>query len=148
MRLKSKYCNFTYYGMGPDENYCDRVNGARLGIFKGTARKNLSQYIIPQECGNRTGVRWATVTDDAGAGLRFTAWNAPFEFGILPYKAYELENALHREELPPPHYTAVRILSKQMGIGGDDSWGAPVHEEFMIPSDKPLKLAFIIETCD
>jgi beta-galactosidase len=147
LQLKSQYCNFTYYGMGPDENYCDRVRGARLGIFKGTAQKNLSRYIVPQECGNRTGVRWAKVTDDTGTGLCFTACKTPFEFGLLPFTAYEIENALHREELPPPRYTEVRIMSKQMGVGGDDSWGAPIHEEFMIPSDQPLSLTFTIDIC-
>ena len=127
-KLKERYHNFEYYGYGPEENYVDRMEGARLGIFEGTAKENLSNYLIPQECGNRVGTRWLKVTDEYGRGLQFTCEEIPFESSVLPYSAYELENALHQEELPKIHYTWVRILAKQMGVGGDDSWGAPVHE--------------------
>lgn len=135
-KLKERYHNFEYYGYGPEENYVDRMEGARLGIFEGTAKENLSNYLIPQECGNRVGTRWLKVTDEYGRGLQFTCEEIPFESSVLPYSAYELENALHQEELPKIHYTWVRILAKQMGVGGDDSWGAPVHEQYRIPSDK------------
>lgn len=141
-KLKERYHNFEYYGYGPEENYVDRMEGARLGIFEGTAEENLSNYLIPQECGNRVGTRWLKVTDEYGRGLQFTCEEIPFENSVLPYSAYELENALHQEELPKIHYTWVRILAKQMGVGGDDSWGAPVHEQYRIPSDKNLEIAF------
>lgn len=141
-KLKERYHNFEYYGYGPEENYVDRMEGARLGIFEGTAKENLSNYLIPQECGNRVGTRWLKVTDEYGRGLQFTCEEIPFESSVLPYRAYELENALHQEELPKIHYTWVRILAKQMGVGGDDSWGAPVHEQYRIPSDKNLEIAF------
>lgn len=141
-KLKERYHNFEYYGYGPEENYVDRMEGARLGIFEGTAKENLSNYLIPQECGNRVGTRWLKVTDKYGRGLQFTCEEIPFESSVLPYSAYELENALHQEELPKIHYTWVRILAKQMGVGGDDSWGAPVHGQYRIPSDKNLEIAF------
>ena len=141
-KLKERYHNFEYYGYGPEENYVDRMEGARLVIFEGTAKENLSNYLIPQECGNRVGTRWLKVTDEYGRGLQFTCEEIPFESSVLPYSAYELENALHQEELPKIHYTWVRILAKQMGVGGDDSWGAPVHEQYRIPSDKNLEIAF------
>ena len=141
-KLKERYHNFEYYGYGPEENYVDRMEGARLGIFEGTAKENLSNYLIPQECGNCVGTRWLKVTDEYGRGLQFTCEEIPFESSVLPYSAYELENALHQEELPKIHYTWVRILAKQMGVGGDDSWGAPVHEQYRIPSDKNLEIAF------
>ena len=141
-KLKERYHNFEYSGYGPEENYVDRMEGARLGIFEGTAKENLSNYLIPQECGNRVGTRWLKVTDEYGRGLQFTCEEIPFESSVLPYSAYELENALHQEELPKIHYTWVRILAKQMGVGGDDSWGAPVHEQYRIPSDKNLEIAF------
>jgi len=145
-QLRKAYHRFRYYGMGPEENYIDRMYGAHLGIFEGTAEGNLSQYLVPQECGNRTGVRWAEITSDSGKGLLFESVGAPFELGVLPYTAYELEHAAHLQELPEPALTSVRILAKQMGVGGDDSWGAPVHEEFRIPSEKPLELTFQIRT--
>ena len=71
-KLKERYHNFEYYGYGPEENYVDRMEGARLGIFEGTAKENLSNYLIPQECGNRVGTRWLKVTDEYGRGLQFT----------------------------------------------------------------------------
>ena len=146
--IKGKYHQFRYYGLGPDENYIDRRCGARLGIFEGDAKKNLTPYLVPQECGNRTGVRWAQVTEDNGRGLRFTGESGPFELSVLPYTAYELDNASHIEELPKPDKTVVRIAACQMGVGGDDSWGAPVHEEYRIPSDRPISFSFSVHFCD
>lgn len=141
-KLKQKYHCFQYYGYGPEENYIDRMEGARLGIFTDTAENNVSGYLVPQECGNRMGVRWIKVTDEKGTGLCFEADGTPFESSVLPYSALELENASHLEELPKPHYTWVRIMAAQMGVGGDDSWGAPVHEEYTIPSFRSMKVSF------
>ena len=113
-------------------------------MWKSTAKENLSCYLNPQECGNRTGVRTLSVHDDMQHGLTFQKASAPFEMSVLPYSAYELENAMHIDELPNIRYTWVRIAAKQMGVGGDDSWGAPVHEEYRIHADQPMKLEFII----
>lgn len=143
-KMKKAYSNFRYYGMGPEENYIDRLCGARLGVYTSNAVKNMSKYLNPQECGNRTGVRYLEVTDQNGTGLKFTQTNHPFEMSVLPYSAYEIENATHMEELPAVSCTWVRIAAKQMGVGGDDSWGAPVHDEYMINSNEPIKLEFTI----
>ena len=67
-------------------------------------------------------VRWLEVLDDDGQGLRFEAEEKPFACSVLPYSEYELENALHREELPQVNYTWVRLMAAQKGVGGDDSW--------------------------
>ncbi|MBE5778696.1 MAG: DUF4981 domain-containing protein [Clostridiales bacterium] len=136
-KLDADFDQWKYYGLGPDENYIDRNRGARLGIWKTTARENLSQYLVPQECGNRTGVRWAEVTDYRGRGLRFSS--DCMECSVLPYTPHELENALHENELPPAHYTIVRTSLMQMGVGGDDSWGARTHDEYIIDNSKPLE---------
>lgn len=147
-RFRSDVDTFTYYGYGPEENYIDRLSGARLGIFTGTPLGNVSRYLVPQECGGRTGTRWLTVADGAGHGLRFTAKEKPFAMNVLPYTAQELECALHREELSmPPRYTIVSILGAQRGVGGDDSWGAPVHEEFEISGEKDVWVEFVMEGC-
>lgn len=143
-KMKKQLSNFSYYGLGPFENYIDRNKGAKLGIWESTASENFSGYLNPQECGNRTGVRTLSISDDLGHGLTFSKTNAPFEMSVLPYNAYELENAMHIDELPNIRYTWVRIAAKQMGVGGDDSWGAPVHEEYRIKSDKAMKLEFTI----
>lgn len=143
-KLFSEYKNVRFYGYGPDENYIDRKSGARLGIFETTSLQNKAPYLIPQETGNRCGVRWLEVTNDNGTGLKFEAIDKPFEMSVLPNSVYELENATHQEELPVPHYTWVRILAAQMGVGGDDSWGAPVHREYLLPSNIPLSVKFKI----
>ena len=145
-KMKKQYDKFTFYGMGPDENYIDRNNGARLGVYTLTALENFTKYLNPQECGNRTGVRYVNVYEENGAGLNFTATDNPFEMSVLPYNAYELDNAMHRDELPDPTYTWVRIAAKQMGVGGDDSWGAPVHKEFKINSEEAMSLEFIVSS--
>lgn len=136
---------FTWYGMGPEENYIDRAEGARLGIYHSTAAENLSRYLVPQECGNRTGTRWLEVMGKDGAGLRFTADQDPFDMCVLPYTAEELESALHAEELPSVHYTIVSILGKQRGVGGDDSWGAPVYPEYCVSGEEDIEFSFVIE---
>ena len=145
-RFRSDVDTFTYYGFGPEENYIDRANGARLGIFSGTPMDNVSRYLVPQECGNRTGVRWLAVADRQGHQLRFTAEKKPFDMNVLPYTAQELECALHREELStPPRYTIVSVLGAQRGVGGDDSWGAPVHKEFELSGENDAWISFVIE---
>lgn len=145
-RFLSDVDSFTYYGRGPEENYPDRANGARLGIFAGTPEGNVSHYLKPQECGGRTQVRWLKVADREGQGLKFTAAGEPFYMNVLPYTAQELESALHREELStPPRYTIVSILGAQRGVGGDDSWGAPVHEKYEISGEKDAWVEFVIE---
>lgn len=135
---------FEWYGKGPDENYCDREDGARLGIYRCTPQENLSRYLVPQECGNRTGVRWLEVKRRDGNGIRFTADGEPFEMSVLPYTAEEMESALHIEELPPVRYTVVNILGKQRGVGGDDSWGAPVYPEYCVSGEEDIEFGFVI----
>lgn len=145
MKLKARYDKVRYYGRGPEENYLDRREGARLGVHSYQAADNLSAYLFPQECGNRMDVRWVEVTDADGQGLRFETEGVPFENSVLPCSAYELEAATHREELPKAHYSWVRILESQMGVGGDDSWGAPVHEEYRLSSDIDRNIKFTIQ---
>lgn len=94
-RISGTGGDFEWYGRGPEENYRDRNAGARLGIFKDTAADSVSRYLVPQECGNRTGIRWMKVTDGAGHSIRFTAQGRPFEGSVLPYTAEELEHATH-----------------------------------------------------
>lgn len=145
-KMTSQVNQFRYYGYGPEENYSDRAWGARLGTFEGTPAGNLSHYLKPQECGGREGVRWLVLTDTSGNNLKITAAEKPFSMNVLPYTAEELENAMHEEELSaPPHYTVVSILGAQRGVGGDDSWGAPVHPEYCISGEENQTVEFIIE---
>ena len=130
LKLDADYDRVRWYGLGPDENYVDRREGARLGIWEREVKDNVARYLVPQECGNRTGVRWADVTDYRGRGLRFMGEGEGMEFSALPYTPHELENAAHPYELPPVHYTVIRCALRQMGVGGDDSWGARTHDDF------------------
>lgn len=134
LSIPAEYRFVEYYGLGPEENYIDRCKGARLGLFQTTPQRNMTPYLIPQECGNRTGVRWACVCNGQGHGLRIEGEH-PFELSVLPYTSHELENAYHRYELPPVSKTVLCVNQKQMGVGGDDSWKSMPHPEFRIPSD-------------
>lgn len=144
-KIPAEYKQLDWLALGPEENYSDRNEGARLGRFSNVAADSLAGYVVPQESGNRTGVRKVTVTDADGTGITISAPAAkPVECRISPYTAFELENAYHQYELPPVHYTVVTVAGKQMGVGGDDSWGAPVHEEYRIPSDGIIEYEFVI----
>ena len=138
--LSADYDRFSFYGLGPEENYVDRLQGARLGIFEKTVSENLSRYLVPQECGNRCGVRWIRVTDRRGRGMEF--FGDELSVNVLPYTPHELENADHPFELPAVHHTVVRVALQQMGIGGDDSWGAKTHPEYLLPAESDLCLRF------
>ncbi len=140
-KFGGRYNRITWYGNGPDETYCDREKGAKLGVYSQTTREAMTRYLVPQECGNKTGVRWAKLTDAAGKGILFTS-DLPMNFSALPWSPEEVENADHYSELAPSHYTWVRCSMMQMGVGGDDSWGARTHDEFLLPADRPLHFTF------
>ncbi len=140
--LDASLCHVDYYGMGPQETYADRCSGAWLGRFHYEVAENMQPYMKPQECGNRMGVRQLTVTDDAGAGVEVLAVDTPLEISVLPWTAGQLMHAAHYDELQGSCHTVLDIAMKRKGVGGDDSWGAPVHPEFCIPSDQPLHFSF------
>ncbi|WP_313892311.1 glycoside hydrolase family 2 TIM barrel-domain containing protein [Psychrobacillus sp.] len=144
-KMSADYHQLDWYANGPEENYIDRANGARLGRFRNKVPDNVAAYSVPQESGNRTGVRRVDVINNEGTGIRISSTDQPIECNISPYTAFELENAAHHYELPAIHYTVVTVAGKQMGVGGDDSWGAPVHEEFRINAEKDLYFEFMIE---
>ena len=139
-KLDADYNRVRFYGLGPEENYVDRREGARLGIWEYRAEENLTPYLLPQESGNRTGVRWAEITDARGRGLKL--WLRDGEFSALPWTPHEIENAAHGFELPPVNYTVLKMSGQQMGVGGDDSWGARTHEEYLIDITRPVEFAF------
>ncbi|QJC51430.1 DUF4981 domain-containing protein [Paenibacillus albicereus] len=133
-----------WLALGPEENYSDRSHGARLGTFSRAVADLPSRYLVPQESGNRTGVRRLDVLDAEGKGFAVSAASEPLECNVSPHSAMELENAAHVWELPPVHFTNVTIAARQLGVGGDDSWGAPVHPQFRIPSDQDYAFEFIL----
>lgn len=144
MKMDASFNKLTWYGNGPCETYCDREMGAVLGIFEEYI-KDIPQYVTPQEYGNRTGVRYAKVTDETGRGLLFTCNSGgetgertnklPMEFSAIPYTPHQLDLAKHEFELPQIHQTVIRASLKQMGVAGDDSWGSKTHEEFLVKNE-------------
>ena len=144
--LPVEYSNLRFYGVGPEETYADRKH-AKLGIWDTNAFRDRAPYLLPQETGNHEDVRWAEITDDSGHGLRVsqtanteTGVTKPFAMSLLPYSSTMLEEALHQDELPEPKHMFLRVLAAQMGVGGDDSWMSPVHEQYQLPADQPLNL--------
>ena len=83
-KFDADYDNVTWYGMGPEETYVDRCEGAKLGIYRNKVEDNMAKYMVPQECGNKVGVRWASVTDRKGRGMLFTG----DAYGILRTAIY------------------------------------------------------------
>ncbi|MCI9269726.1 MAG: DUF4981 domain-containing protein [Dorea sp.] len=140
MKINADYNQLEWYGMGSAETYADRCRGAKLGIYRNQVSDNVASYIVPQETGNKIGVRWAKVTDKRGRGLLFEGDN--MNFSALPWTPHEMENARHPYELPQIHYTVIRTALMQMGIAGDDSWGSPTHPEYLIHADKRLEFTF------
>lgn len=138
--FNADYDNLTWYGMGPDETYADRRHGAKLGIYSNKVADNMAKYLVPQECGNKVGVRYVRLVDAKGRGMMFEG--DELSFSALPYTPHELENAAHVYELPQVHHTIVRVALAQMGVGGDDSWGSLVHPEYHIDVTKPLEFTF------
>lgn len=144
-KVPADYYQLKWYANGPEENYIDRLFGARLCRFQNHALDNVSSYLVPQESGNRTGVREVSITNDLGQGIIISApVEAPVEANISPYTAMELENATHHYELPNIHHTVVTIAGRQMGVGGDDSWGAPVLDEYQIDPSVDMDFEFTI----
>ena len=144
--LPVEYSNLRFYGVGPEETYADRKH-AKLGIWDTNAFRDRAPYLLPQETGNHEDVRWAEITDDSGHGLRVsqtanteTGVTKPFAMSLLPYSSTMLEEALHQDELPEPKHMFLRVLAAQMGVGGDDSWMSPVHEQYQLLADQPLNL--------
>jgi beta-galactosidase len=129
--------DFTWYGPGPWETYRDRVQGAPVGLYEQTVDGLFTDYSEPQENGNRTGVRFASLTRPDGVGLLVAALaqdeEAWLDVSALHYTLEDLERAKHTYELE--RTGAVNLLvGRVMGVGGDNSWGARPHPEFQLPA--------------
>ena len=146
-KFNADYDHVSWYGLGEAETYADRKKGAKLGIYENLVKDNVARYMVPQECGAKEEVRWAKVTDRKGRGMLFEMdkENGPMMFSALPYTPHEMENAMHPYELPEIHYTVVRVAKAQMGIAGDDSWGARTHEEYLLDVKQPMEFSFVFK---
>lgn len=131
MEMPGEFRSVNWYGRGPQENYWDRKSGYAVGIFSGTVDDMNYQYTEPGESGNRSDVRWVTITNASGFGLR--AEGAPLiNFSAWPYKMESLEKYIHPNEIPIEKNVTVNLDYQQMGVGGDDSWGALPHDQYRL----------------
>ena len=138
-KLDADYDTVKWYGLGPQETYEDRQHGGKYGVYENKVADNIAEYLVPQESG-KCRVRYAKVMDKKGRGMLF--FGDELSFSALPYTPHELENAAHHFELPPVHYTVVRVAKKQMGVGGDDSWGSHTHPEYLLDASEKMEFTF------
>jgi beta-galactosidase/beta-glucuronidase len=106
----------TWYGRGPHENYVDRKEGAAMGVYTANVEALVVPYIMPQEYGNRTDVRWAALCDTEGAGL-LVAGMERFEVSAHPYAVSDLDEAKHTFELEPADRVFLNVDFAQSGLG-------------------------------
>jgi beta-galactosidase len=145
MQLPQELTNLSWFGRGPHENYSDRKTSAIVGIYESTVAEQYVPYVRPQENGYKTDVRWLTVTDGDGAGLRFEGENL-FCFAALNnlHEDFESPGKLsqyrpdaklvntHIDDVRPRDLVCLNIDYGQMGVGGDDSWGARTHDKYRL----------------
>jgi len=120
-----------WYGRGPHENYWDRKTGAPLGQYLQRAADMTVAYVEPQENGHRTDIRWMTVTDANGFGLKITGLPL-FAANVWPYRQEDLEGVTHPHQVPARERATLCLDHLQMGVGGDTSWGARTHPQYCI----------------
>ena len=143
---------FMYAGLS-GETYPDRMAGAVKGVYE-VDDLSLTPYLVPQDCGMRMKTDWLEVTrhtslnknrkDNSMQILRLEKDKEPFAFSCVPYTASEIENATHHEELPPARRTVLCVYGAVRGVGGIDSWGSDVEEEYHISAEKDITFSFII----
>ncbi|MDR0541634.1 MAG: DUF4981 domain-containing protein [Dysgonamonadaceae bacterium] len=149
MQLAPEFENFTYYGRGPWENYSDRNTSSFIGLYNSTVSEQSFDYIRPQENGNKTDVRWLTLTDKDGYGLKIrglqplsvkTAHNTAddLDFGTTKKNS-------HPSDVTPKKDIFLNVDYLQRGVGGDDSWGALPHKTYRL-LDKAYQYEYEIST--
>jgi beta-galactosidase len=143
MLMPGEFRNVGWYGRGPQETYWDRRTGAAVGLYRSTVEEMWTPYVEPQENGNRTDVRWVEFTNAAGFGLRAVG-RPELYFSAWPFRMSELERVKHSAEIQMSKEITVNLDHLQMGVGGDDSWGALPHAEYRLPA-KPYAYKFRLE---
>lgn len=137
--MPKAYNMLTYYGKGPGENYIDRNNGDRLGVYDAKVADQYWGYVRPQESGNKTEVRYWQVKDENGKGLEFYSF-APMECSTLNYLASDLDDGWdknahqsHSGDLTPRDFSVVKLAARQRGLACVNSWGAIPLEQYRMP---------------
>lgn len=131
-----------YYGRGPEENHWDRNNGTDVGLWSGTVAEQWTPYIRPQENGNKTDVRWAALTGRDGVGL-LVSGEPLLEVNASHFTPEDLSGgARHDYQLTPRDAVVLRVNHRQMGVGGDNSWGAHTHDEYKLFANRDYSYTY------
>ncbi len=144
MQMPVEYGNIEWYGRGPQENYADRKSAAFVGLYESTVPEQYFPYVRPQENGYRCDVRWLLITNSDGVGIRvegdplfcFAALNQLHEDfesngNIAGYRPDAKLVNTHICDVKPRDLVCLNIDYGQMGVGGDDSWGAPGSSQIL-----------------
>jgi beta-galactosidase len=136
--------NIQWFGRGEQENYRDRCTAAPVGLYKSNVDDWITHYVRPQDNSNRTGIRWIEFTNDHGTGLQVRADAQLLGVTAWPYSQEDLETAKHDMDLPKRDYVTVSVDGFQTGVGGDTSWGLPVHDEYRLKRKGKYEFAIVI----
>ena len=145
MQLPDTYQSVTWFGRGPQETYSDRKLGISVGQYTSDMDSMWTNYVYPQENGNRTDVRWAAFIDDEGSGLTVVA-EEEINLSVWPYTLEDLEEATHTNELPRRNFYTVNLDYAQQGVGGTNSWSrsARALPAYQLPTSNSYGYKFSI----
>ena len=146
LRIPKEYGEMNWYGRGPWANYIDKKSGAVIGSYSGLVDSLWTDYVRPQENGNRCDIRWAAFTNKSGDGL-LAVGDPLLSISAWPYSLEDLEKAKHIDDLPKRDYFTVNLDDKQMGVGGIDTWSRNARPEpqFRLSSDKDYQYTFYLQ---
>ncbi|NBC83565.1 MAG: DUF4981 domain-containing protein [Bacteroidetes bacterium] len=133
MAISKKLENVTWFGLGPHETYPDRKSGAKVGQYKMKIPELFEPYIVPQENGNRSQTRWASVYDNNGKGL-FLQGNDLFNFSAWQYSSENIEKARHLYELVEQDYFTLNLDYRIAGLG-TAACGPGCRPEYLVPAE-------------
>lgn len=140
--MPASYDQIKWYGRGPFESYQDRKESAHVGLWSGSVADQYFPYVMHQENGNKTDVRWIKITDAAATGLKITG-TPLMEVNVQNYSQQALNLAKPSKQLFRGDKTYINLDLRQMGLGGDDSWSPRVHEEYQL-REKSYRFGFVI----
>ena len=134
LQMPEGFENVTFYGAGPHENYRDRLRSAAIGRYKTTVDDMFVPYLRTQDCGNRSNVRWFTVSNHNGIGMMVVANNL-MDFSALHYTPLDLEKANHPYELTRRKKTILTVDMQHCGLGGGSCGPGPM-EKYLLKTEK------------
>ena len=145
MTMESSMEYITWYGRGPKPTYIDRKLGSKIDLYQSSVTDFEYRYMRPQESSNRCDVRYFTLTDKEGFGIRVDAYyNNPINFSAYHYTTDGLEKATHINDIPYADITTVNIDHRQLGVGGDLPGQAFVREPYTMPKNQKQEYSFVI----